>query len=221
MKTKRNVAAVVLLLAGGALCAQEASIREFTGTVEVKPPGASEWRAAKAGERLTKDTMLSTGFKSTAQLVLGNSTLIVRPLTRLSLEEIQTIYGKESVNLYLQSGRIRAEVKPPSGGKVDFTIRSPSTTASVRGTSFAFNGEELIVDQGRVYVTGGDGSSVYVGAGHEVYSNPGTGKTAGAAETTIAELTPALPAAVPGNTAREPAVITPTTKDTGFGFEWH
>jgi hypothetical protein len=188
--------------------------------VEVKTPGAPEWRAAKAGEQISKDTVISTGFRSMAYIALGNSTLIVRPLTRLSLEEIQNNQGEESVNLYLQTGRVRAEVNPPVSGKTDFTIRSPTATASVRGTSFEFTGENLIVDAGRVHVTGGDSSSVYVGHGHQVFSNPDTGKTAGAAETARSELTPALPTTAAGDTPTETALIPPAAADTGFGFDW-
>jgi hypothetical protein len=163
--------------------------------------------------------MISTGFKSTALIALGNSTLLVRALTRLSLEEIQNIEGDESVSLYLQTGRVRANVNPPAGGKTDFTVRSPVATASVRGTSFEFNGENLSVDEGRVHVTGKDGSAVYVGAGHTVFSNPETGRTMGAIDTAKEEMAPALPIAATGS-AREPAVITPNTIDTDFGVEW-
>jgi hypothetical protein len=178
-----------LILLGALLYAQEAYIREFSGTVEVKTPGASTWRAARTGERISKDTIISTGFKSTALIDLGNSTLIVRPLSRLSLEGLQNIQSNESVNLYLETGRVRAEVSPPASGKTDFSIRTPTVTASVRGTSFAFDGVNLNVDEGQVHFTGGDGIGVYVGAGHQSVSAPETGRTAGAAELFQAELT--------------------------------
>jgi hypothetical protein len=163
--------------------------------------------------------MISTGFRSTALIVLTNSTLLVRPLTRLSIEEIQNIQGNETVRLGLQTGRIRADVKAPPGGRTDFTIRSPIATASVRGTSFDFDGVNLRVDEGMVHVTGGDGTAAYVGAGHEAVSDPVTGRTAGAVETAKAELTPALPGAA--ESVPEPAAIIPEALDTGFGFRWN
>ncbi|MDR2369848.1 MAG: FecR family protein, partial [Treponema sp.] len=135
------------------------------------------------------------GFKSTALLVVGSSTITVRPLTRLTLEEIQNITGGESARLLLQTGRIRAEVKPPAGATADFTVRSPIATASVRGTSFDFDGVNLSVDEGLVHVAGGNGSAVYVGAGHRVVSDPVTGRTAGGVETARGELAPDLPQA--------------------------
>jgi hypothetical protein len=117
----------------------------------------------------------------------------VRPLTRLSLEELQNAQSNESVNFYLETGRVRVEVKPPVSGKTNFTVRGPTATASVRGTSFDFDGANLTVDEGRVQVTGKDGIGVYVGAGHESASDPETGRTAGAAELFRAELAMAGP----------------------------
>jgi hypothetical protein len=222
----KKILAGILILTGAVLFAQETFIREISGTVELKGPGDAGWRAAQTGEQLTKDTMISTGFKSSALIALGNSTLLVRPLTRLSLEEIQNIGGDESASLYLETGRVRADVNPPSGGKTDFTVRTPTATASVRGTSFDFDGTNLTVDQGRVHISGGDGSGTYVGAGHRAVSNPGTGRTSGAGEQMKAALTPALPpaAAAAGSTAATAAaVITPpgpANTDAGFGFEW-
>jgi hypothetical protein len=216
---KKGLIAAGLLVFGGLLFAQDAYIKEFSGTVETKQPGAAEWSAAQAGEHIQNATMISTGFKSTAIIAIGNSTLLVRALTRLSFEEIQNINGNESVELYLQSGRVRANVNPPSSGKTDFTVRAPTATASVRGTSFEFNGEDLVVDEGRVHITGGDGSAVDVGAGHAVFSNPETGMTTGAVETAREELAPALPIAAAGSVP-EPAAITPDTVDADFGVEW-
>ncbi|MDR3249416.1 MAG: FecR family protein [Treponema sp.] len=218
---KNAIVVILFFLIGSLLYAQEgvAYIREFIGTVEVKSPGTTEWRSARTGERLQNDTMVSTGFQSTAFIALGNSTLLVRPLTRLSLEEIQNARGNESVRLRLQAGRVRADVNPPPGGQTNFTVISPMVTASVRGTSFEFNGEDLAVDEGRVHVTGGDGSAVYVGAGHKVFSNPETGRTLGAMDTVKEELAPPLPMAA-AESAVEPAAAM-SAEDTGFGFEWN
>jgi hypothetical protein len=185
----KKIFVAILIFLGTFLSAQEASIREFSGTVEVKTPGASVWRAARIGERISKDTIISTGFRSTAFIDVGNSTLIVRPLTRLSLESLQRTQNNESVALYLETGRVRAEVKAPLDGNVDFSLHAPIVTASVRGTAFDFDGTNLNVDEGQVYFTGGDKIGVYVGAGHQSVSDPETGRTVGAAELFLAELT--------------------------------
>jgi hypothetical protein len=199
---KALLAGTLILLSGFMLFAQEsgAYIRELSGTVEIKAPGAAAWTAARIGDRLSKDTMISTGFKSTALIGLGNSDLIVRPLTRLSLQEIRNIQGDETVSLFLDSGRVRAEVNPPSGGKTDFTVRAPSATASVRGTSFYFDGMNLNVDQGQVYVSGGDGTGTYVSAGHRSQFDPSTGRTTGSSQLFKDDLTPSNPTAAAAGT---------------------
>ncbi|WP_010261786.1 FecR family protein [Treponema primitia] len=179
--------AVILLFVCGTLSAQNtgeerAFIREFSGTVELRAPGAAGWTAAIVGQRIETATAISTGFNSTALISLGNSLLTVRPLTRLTLQEIQELAGNEQVGLYLQTGRVRADVSPPAGGRTDFTVRSPTVTASVRGTSFEFDGLSLRVTEGRVHVRRNEGIAVYVGAGHKVTMDTETGKIANPAE---------------------------------------
>jgi hypothetical protein len=209
---------VFLLLAGryAGLYAQESAgsravIRETSGTVEIKAPGSRDWVPARSGQSIARTSVISTGFKSTAVIALGNSLLSVQPLTRLTVEEIQETAGNERVNINLQTGRIRADVKPPAGGKTEFTVRSPSATASVRGTSFEFDGVNLRVDEGRVHVTGGDRSGTYVGAGHSVSSDIETGRMVSAAEKIRGELAPTLPAGIDST----PAVSSPARPATG------
>jgi len=165
----KRILAISILLAAAVLAAAQAAaplavIRQVAGTVEIKAPG-KDWVPARAGAALTKDTLISTAFKSVAVISVGTSTLTVKPLTRLSLEEIARLEGSETVRLALLSGRVRAEVKPPAGGKTDFTVKSPTATASVRGTGFDQDPVNLDVDDGNVEFTGPDGLPVQVGAG--------------------------------------------------------
>jgi hypothetical protein len=152
----------VVLWAVPALFAQEAAgtravIREISGTVEVKTPAEAQWSPAVRGQALARTTLVSTGFKSGALIDIGNSTLSVQPLTRLSLEELIRAGENEKVDVNLRAGRVRANVKPPVGGRTEFTVRSPTATASVRGTSFEFNGTILRVEEGRVRLAGNTG----------------------------------------------------------------
>jgi hypothetical protein len=225
MKTMNVLTVCLVILSScGFLFAQEAAapdtyIREFSGTVEVQSPGSALWVRAQTGQKLSRETIISTGFKSTARVVVGNSILTVRPLTRLSLEELGSSQGNETVGLYLQTGRIRADVSPPMGGKTEFTVRSPSATASVRGTSFDFDGTNLRVDEGRVHVTGSDGTAVYVAAGQSVVMDSETGRVAGAAETARAELSPAIPPEAM-ESIPAPTTIVPASANLELGFKW-
>jgi hypothetical protein len=114
---------------------------------------------------LENSTIISTGFKSTALLGIGNSTVLVRPLTRLSVAELSARDGNEDIELELRAGRVRIQVTPPSSRKTDFSVRAPTATASVRGTSFDFDAINLAVREGAVAFTGRDNATIIVTAG--------------------------------------------------------
>jgi hypothetical protein len=203
---KKIMVLLLLCLTVGFVSAQNAVIKEIKGTVEVKAPGESAWKTAVAGQQLVKAAVINTGFRSTALITLNNSVITVQPMTRLSLEELTVNQGNEQVSLNLQSGRVRADVNPPAGGRTDFTVRSPVATASVRGTSFDFDGTNLSVDKGRVQVSGSNGSPVYVAAGNAVSTDPETGRTQSTAESYRESLVPVPPAGV-SNSSRTAAKI--------------
>jgi hypothetical protein len=217
----------LLLFAWGltGVAAQTATVAELSGKVEIKLSG-EDWKAAEAGQILGKTAIISTGFKSSALIRVGNSEITVQALTRLSLEELAEAAGNETVNLQLHTGRVRADVAPPTGGKTDFTVRSPSATASVRGTSFEFDGRRLSVGQGRVRLTGGDGTGTYVSRGHHTETNTATGKTTPVADAAQQDLVIPAPAGL-GSVSPPPAapplqapIAAPTTGGitVGAGF---
>jgi len=157
----------VLLLAGITMFgfAQTAVIKELTGTVELKLSGASDFIPASAGEEVAQNTIISTGFKSTAIVQTGSAVITVRPLTRLTLTEIEASQNAENLNLSLQAGRVRIDVNPPAGSKASLNIASPTATASVRGTSFEFDTRNLRVHSGTVTFMGKWGYQVSVQEG--------------------------------------------------------
>lgn len=152
-----------------ALCflayAQNGVIRELSGTVELKAPGSSSFIPAKAGDRLSRDTIISTGFKSSALVEAGSAYITVRPLTRLTLTELEASAGAETINVNLQAGRVKVDVNPPAGTKTTMTVRSPIATASVRGTSFNFDTRNVDVQHGTVGFYGSRGKEMPVNAG--------------------------------------------------------
>jgi hypothetical protein len=175
-----------------------AVIRESNGKVEIQTPGNDAWIPASAGMVIENETRISTGFRSTALVVLGDVTLMVRPLTRLSLEEITALYGKEQIGLYLETGRVRAEVSPPRGGTINFTVRSPTVVASVRGTSFEFDTINLTVSNGTVQYAGKTDSFALVRAGERSTVDEKTYIVTPPREETILTFAPPLP---PGSEA--------------------
>jgi hypothetical protein len=213
---------VVFLAAAAVLYGQEAVgvvIREANGTVEVKEPGAADWVPAWVGQSIARSATVSTGFRSTAVLAVGNSLVMVQALTRLTVDEILSGSGEEQVDIGLRVGRVRAEVKPPAGGRTEFTVRSPTATASVRGTAFEFDGMNLAVDEGRVHVSGGDRSGSYVGVGHEARVEAVSGRTVGGIERVMEDLTPSAPAGMAAGSETE-TLAAPTAGDVEAGFDW-
>ena len=109
--------------------------------------------------------MISTGFKSSALVEIGSTLITVRPLTRLTLTEIRASQGSETLNVNLQTGRVRVDINPPAGTRTIMAVTSPVATASARGTSFEFDTRNLRVTHGAVGFLGKRGVPVLVGAG--------------------------------------------------------
>ena len=167
----KKLIAFVLLLNGTVFVfaqAPKAFIREMTGTVEIKKAGTENWIPAKLNDPIAESTIISTSFKSSAVVAVGNSTLNVRALTRMSLETLMNSDNTDTVNVGLNTGRIRADVKPPAGGRTDFKVQANKATASVRGTAFEMGTFNIRVSEGSVSFqpTGGK-SPVVVKAGQE------------------------------------------------------
>jgi hypothetical protein len=153
---------------GGAI---KAVFAEVTGKVEFQRPGA-KWQSAKSGDSVEKGTIVSTGFKSSATLKLDEASLFLKPLTRLTLEELLKTSGGTQTKLYLLAGRVKADVPPQAGKTNDFRVKSPTATASVRGTAFDFDGWNLIVSRGKVQYQTPTNQSRMVGAQEFAYIAP-------------------------------------------------
>lgn len=166
-------AALVLLFVSGFLFAERtAVVRSASGKVEYRS-GTGSWSAVKAGMKLPLGAYLSTGFDSRAVLEIGATTLTVAPLTRMRIDQLTDKEGTARTGMTLRVGKVRADVKPVTGLQTDFVIRTPVTTASVRGTVFDFGPETLSVEQGVVFYTDSASRGVAVHSGESV---SGTGR---------------------------------------------
>lgn len=152
----------VLLITSPVYSFTEAQITNLTGKVEVKYANG-DWIPAQVGMELNTGVLISTGFRSTAELELGSSTLNVSPLSRIAVDELFTERGQQSTSLSLRVGKIRAEVRTTEGLAHDFSIKSPTSTAAVRGTVFEYDGESLVVREGMVALANGLSHAISVG----------------------------------------------------------
>jgi len=207
---KKTVCAIFLILAGVSVFAQSGIIKDITGHVELKSPQSSSFAAAKVGDILTENTIISTDFKSVAIIEVGSATLTVRPLTRLTLTEIRALSETEILNVNLQAGRVRVDLNPPAGYKASASVSSNVASASARGTSFEFDTRNLKVTEGNVIFKGSIGQGAPVKAGSNVsISQNGSAVNPVTYGTTV--LIPKSPAGAEPNTS---PVIIPTGNET-------
>jgi Uncharacterized protein conserved in bacteria len=148
--------AIFLALVFGALAASlyagpQAILGGIKGKVEVKPY-KGDWMPATEGMVVGLSATVSTGYDSTATLTIEKSTIVVKPLTRLTLDKLlEQSAGSVSASMFLRVGSVQAKVKASvPGTPQDFKVQSPYSTASVRGTEFEFDGLHLKVVEGTV-----------------------------------------------------------------------
>ncbi len=188
MNAKR-FAAILCCIAVVTISYADVVISEFRGKVELRSPG-DRWRPVEVGMAIDPDDTISTGFNSTAVLSLGANSVIVSPLTRMTLDAFLEREKVVDTKLFLRVGAVRAQVDDSGTKRQSFSISSPYSTASVRGTDFEFDGLYLRVFRGSVALliappkrigaaagqrgagTGeggeGDGEEVLVGSGRSV-----------------------------------------------------
>lgn len=166
MKTITTLLVLFLLFTALAGAQNQAVVRSFTGKVEILT-AQQTWAPVRAGLSLGLGTTISTGFNSTAVLQLGPSVMQVKPLTRLRINELVAREGTMKTDLFLQVGKVRAEVKTAAGLKQDFKVKSPVSTAAVRGTGFDYDGYDLYVFEGIVTYSSLTGQSRSYSSGEE------------------------------------------------------
>lgn len=147
---KKIIFLLSVLFLSTSIISASVKVVSFVGRVKVKYPGATAWSSLKVGDILPSKAVVSTGFNSKIVLDLGSATLDVLPLTRMTVSEITESNDVISTSLFLQGGKIKADVSKVEGKIHDFKIKSPVATASVRGTSFIFTGNTLFVERGVV-----------------------------------------------------------------------
>jgi ferric-dicitrate binding protein FerR (iron transport regulator) len=220
---KKNVLIIVLVLAAASAYAQSGVIKELAGTVEIKGVASAVFVPAKAGDQVKEDTVISTGFKSSALIEVGSTVIAVRPLTRLTLKEIKASQGSETFNVSLQTGRIRVDVNPPAGAKASMAVVSPTATASVRGTSFEFDTKNLHVNNGNVILRGARSQGTLITAGFNATTDI-SGNAVNPLDFGIDAYKPQTPVGTQPNTAPSAATVTPVNPDngnTGGGVIWN
>ena len=166
MNKKALIFILFCILVSPLFAATEIVITDVSGRVELRQPGGN-WKTAVPGMLLTKGSYISTGFNASARLEMGETVLLVKQLTRMQLEELMEMEGLQTTRFFLRVGKVGAEIKTAEGLKHNFTIKSPISTAAVRGTKFEFNGLEVSTENGVVALINPAGRLVRVLAGEK------------------------------------------------------
>lgn len=148
--------------------ASNAIVTKLKGRVEIRYPGG-DWIPAEEGLILDPGVLISTGFGASAILEVGESVLNIKPLTRMTIDELTTDCGLQTTRLSLHIGRVQAEVKTTESISHDFSIRSPTSTAAVRGTVFDFQEGFLYVNEGAVNLRNAFSHSVNAGPNERAF----------------------------------------------------
>jgi hypothetical protein len=146
--SKMCIAVLALAVSITPAFALAGQIVTVSGKVEMQMTGGT-WKPLKAGDTLEAGSMISTGFKSEATIKLGASILTVRPLTRMTLNQLVEKEDTVETEVYLEVGNVKAEVNSLNNKKNGFSVKSPVATASVRGTVLEV-GDFLVVYEGTV-----------------------------------------------------------------------
>jgi hypothetical protein len=166
MKKKMSIVFLLLLASALLLSAAEAvTITDITGKVEIRPAGVDRWQRASTGEQIELDTTISTGFNATAVLDLGGSILEVRPLTRMTVTTLLREEDTVTTDVFLKVGKVKAEVETAKGVTHDFSLRTSTMTASVRGTEFIVDEFTVECRDGEVLVRFASGREIRISGG--------------------------------------------------------
>jgi len=162
-----TVGLILFLIAVATAGALDATITDVSGKVEVRNGASASWVPAQVGAVVPVGATISTSFNASATLQVGESVLEVAALTRMEIEELVTESGTDRSAINLPVGRINANVRGSGQNRAEFRVRSPIATASVRGTSFSFDGANLSVAEGIVILANRFAEAVAVAQGEQ------------------------------------------------------
>lgn len=129
------------------LFADSAVVTFARGKVEIDR--GDGWQTLRAGDEVFQSDILSTGFKSELRMNYNGSIISMAALTRITFEKLTTEGNKDIVDMYIDSGMIRAKVSKVNREPPDFKARTAVSVASVRGTDF------IVIASGKVSCNNG------------------------------------------------------------------
>lgn len=155
MKTtlKKIFLCFALILFATICFAQGRNIQVISVVGKVEKQQDDLWIPIKEGEFLSKGTLISTGFRSSATLKFEDSVILVSALSRLTISELLENESSRDTSVFLDAGKITADIKTSDNKRVNFTVRTPIATASVKGTAGMVSALGDVVSYQNVWAT--------------------------------------------------------------------
>lgn len=118
-------------------CVRTARISRVSGEVAVRH-GAGGWRALRSGESVDARSELFAGVDSSIEITFADgSKAVLDELTQAHVGTLLFYADHREVELFLEVGRIKANVRKEKVLDTNFEIRTPVATTSARGTRFS------------------------------------------------------------------------------------
>ncbi len=112
--------------------AASAKVDDVRGTVDMRAPGALQWRVVSPGERVEEGSIFRTGSHSTVDIVTAEGHhFVVKADSSLQFKSLQD----GDTKAYLDKGRLISKVKTLKGLE-KFSVQTPTAVCAVRGTEF-------------------------------------------------------------------------------------
>lgn len=155
MKTtiKKLFLCLTLILFATLCFAQSRNIQVVSAVGKVEKQQDGLWVPVQVGEVLSKGTLISTGFRSSATLKFEGSVISVNALSRLTIAELLENENSRDTSVFLDAGKIKADIKTSDNKRVSFTVRTPIATASVKGTAGLVSALGDVVSYENVWAT--------------------------------------------------------------------
>jgi hypothetical protein len=97
----------------------------------------AEWKPLREGDRLAPGAWIQTGLKTLVYAKFHTTTVIqIRSATLVQLAEGHRTANKITGRLNLALGAVKVQVDPNRTELVDFKVKGPRITTSVKGTGF-------------------------------------------------------------------------------------
>lgn len=137
-----DVILIVLVSAAVSAAPLKVKVTKITGNVMVQKAGAADWTRAADNMALQKGAQVKTASGGSCILAWENGNVVkLNELSSLAIEESakQGLAGNTTVKI--NNGKMYARVEKLSATKSDFTIKTPTAVAGVRGSEIIVTAE--------------------------------------------------------------------------------